>query len=165
MDSQLNENPSSEYLDTLLQYYEEEVMGIAYFKSMIDFLDQSEKLELLAEVEVHAAKVLQPLIEKYALQPRDNAVLNAEGSEEARLHRDFNWNQFIDHIMTEYPGYIDDFEKLYAIAPMEDRPFIDTLTQHEIAAIEFAKRELTQRADSATPLTEYISKVSEYIIH
>ena len=159
------QNRTEEYLTTLLQYYEEEVSGIAYFRALIDYLGESDKLGLLAEVEVHAAKVMLPLIEKYALEPRANEILKAEGKADARSHQNFDWDELIDHIITEYPGYIDDFEKLYEIAPMEDRPFIDTLTQHEIAAIEFAKRELTNRADSTTPLTEYISKVSNHIIH
>ena len=156
---------SGQYLTTLLQYYEEEIAGISYFRSLKNSLSETHKLSLLAEVEEHAAKVLQPLIEKYELKPRSHAVLFALGREEARNHNQFNWDQFIDHIVLEYPVFIDEFEKLYEIAPMEDRPFIDTLTQHEIAAIEFAKREQIRRADSTLPLTDYISKVSEHIIH
>ena len=53
------------YLETLLKYYEEEVIGEAYFYGLADHIGgavEREKLALLAEVERRAADVVRPLL-------------------------------------------------------------------------------------------------------
>ena len=65
--------PSQEYFDTLVQYYEEEVEGEAYFAEAAKAYDDPlvrEKLELLAECERHAAESVEPLLRKYGLTPQ-----------------------------------------------------------------------------------------------
>jgi dimethylamine/trimethylamine dehydrogenase len=62
--------PNQKYLDTLLLYYEEEVEGEAFFAALaerFDSIDQRRKMNLLAQVENHAAVAIRPLIEKYNL--------------------------------------------------------------------------------------------------
>jgi len=61
------------YTDTLLLYYEEEIMGEAYFNALApNFSDPlvARKLLLLASVEQHAALAVAPLISKYGLTAR-----------------------------------------------------------------------------------------------
>jgi hypothetical protein len=64
--------PSQLYLDTLLQYYEEEVQGEAYFNGIADRLsepDHQAKMQLMAKVEKFVAAVVLPLVRKYDLKP------------------------------------------------------------------------------------------------
>ncbi len=54
------------YLKTLLLYYEEEIMGEAYFYALAGQFDgtaEREKLALLAAVERRAADVVRPLVD------------------------------------------------------------------------------------------------------
>lgn len=74
-------NPTKRYLQTLLTYYEEEVSGEAYFLGLAEHFAEHQKLTLLAKVERYAAQSVLPLLEKYALSPRDESILKAEGEE------------------------------------------------------------------------------------
>ena len=156
-----NANVSSEYLTTLLLYYEEEVMGEAYFYGLCEHFpeaDQQRKLRLLAEVERHSADAVHPLIDKYHLQPRQAAELSAIGATHVDAHKDWTWNGLITYMTQRYPLYLDDFTALENLAPGEDQLPLKFLTHHEVMAIEFAQRELADDADSTRPLSLYLSQ-------
>ena len=152
---------SKKYLETLLSYYEDEVMGEAYFNGLADYFIQQnkegpEKLILLARVERRAAESVVPLLEKYGLIPRTEQELKVQGEGHVDRHESFSWKDLVSHMVQRYPGYLDDFAALKAMAPEEDWPALDILTDHEVAAIEFAEREQAGDPDSVLPLHEYL---------
>lgn len=150
---------SDRYLETLLLYFEEEVMGETYFTELSKHFDEegaADKLRLLAAVESRAASAVQPLLARHGLVPRGPAELAALGASHVVAHCDLTWQGFLTHMATRYPAYIDQFEALERMAPAEDLPALEVLTDHEHAAIEFAKRDLAGRPDSTAPLLAYI---------
>ena len=154
----------NEYRQTLLRYYEEEVMGEAYFHALAEHFDgagEAEKLHLLGDVERCAAQTVEPLLAKHGLTPRDRDVLTSEGAAEIAPHKDCDWRQFVAHMIERYPGYVDDFEALERLAPGEDLPWLKLLTRHEIVAIEFAEREAAGDPDSTAPLRAYLQECAE----
>ncbi|MEM6679590.1 MAG: hypothetical protein AAF675_17130, partial [Pseudomonadota bacterium] len=147
------------YLDTLQLYYEEEIMGEAYFEAMAERFDlpaQKEKMRLLAEVERRAAAYVRPLIERHGLKPRNRAALIAIGQGHAAAETG-DWELLLAEMRRTYPGYIDDFERLEAMAPPGDRPALALLTEHETAAIAFLDAESEGTTDSTVPLRRYIA--------
>lgn len=52
---------STDYLETLLSYYEEEISGEAYFYALADHFEERDKLILLARIERDAAHAVEPL--------------------------------------------------------------------------------------------------------
>jgi len=152
--------PLQAYLDTLLLYFEEEVEGEAYFQALSERAqtpDHRDKLELLAKVEHHAASVTLPLIRKYALTPRSDAILHQSGQDQA--HRaEKPWEDLLAEMAKTYPGYVEDFLRLEVMAPSEDLPRLKLLTAHETAAIEFLDLELSGAQDSCAPLNAYLEK-------
>ncbi len=151
---------NTQYLDTLLLYYEEEIMGEAYFYGLIEHFHQpheQKKIKLLAEIERFAANSVRPLIDKYQLHPRPDKALKIIGEEGARRHAPYEWGAFIKDIVTRYPGYLDEFAALEHMAPDEDLPPLKILTEHEVAVIEFAHRDIDGRSDCMVPLEEYLS--------
>ncbi len=152
--------PTQKYLDTLLLYYEEEVEGEAYFQMLADLAekpDHRDKLHLLAKVEHHAASVTLPLIRKYVLTPRSDAILFQSGRDQARRTKK-PWDDLLADMARTFPGYIDDFLRLEAMAPHEDLPRLKLLTAHEAAAIEFLDLEISGVRDSVAPLIAYLEK-------
>ena len=152
------------YKTTLLQYFEEEIMGEAYFyglTSTFDEPDQREKLILLANVERRAAEAVRPLLEKHGLEPRPDADLGYSGQGWTEASGQSDWRAFITDMSVRYVGYVDDFEKLEQMAPSGDLPALKILTAHEVAAIEFANLELAGDRDSAAPLRRYLAPDSE----
>ena len=154
---------SDEYLKTLLRYYEEEVAGEAYFYQLqMQFPDpdHQQKLRLLAEVEHHSAKAVEPLVKKYGLTPQNTEDLHEQGRLHVSAHENWSWMDLINYMIKRYPLYLDDFAYLEGLAPTEDRPPLKFLTQHEVAAIEFANNEATGATDSARPLKAYLNEVA-----
>jgi dimethylamine/trimethylamine dehydrogenase len=155
-----SENPSEpgSYLKTLLDYYEEEVMGEAYFNGLAVRYDDAgggEKMRLLAQVEHRAAGFMEPLLEKYGLRSRDEATLFELGAAQAKKEKR-DWPEFLNHMVTRYPAYVDDFENLERLAPDEDVPALKFVTDHEVVAIEFAEKEIAGDDKSTAPLRRYL---------
>ena len=148
-----------EYLPTLLRYYEEEVMGEIYFFELGFHFDSDvvrRHFRLLSRVERHAANMVEPLLEKYNLQPRSVHTLAHLGSESVKRHQDYNWGEFVDYMLKRYPLFMDDFHYLENLAPVKDRPYLQALSQHELAAIEFAEREFAGDRTSEDALKTYL---------
>ncbi len=153
------EDQPSKYLKTLLLYHEEEVMGEAYFLGLADYFDlhhERTKLALLARVERYAAESVRPLLEKYGLSPREDQELRLLGEKWIGRHKDFSWQALMTDMALRYPTYLVSFDALLQAAPEEDRPAIEILTNHEIAAIEFAKMELDSCSGSLKPIYDYL---------
>jgi hypothetical protein len=151
--------PDQKYLDTLVQYYEEEVEGEAYFAEAAKAYDDPlvrEKLVLLAECERHAAESVEPLVRKYGLKPQSAASLQESGRADARA-TEANWAKMLEGMNKTYPGYVDDFRGLEALGPPEDQQRLNFLTEHELAAIEFLRLEAQDPENSVGPLKEYLA--------
>ena len=147
---------SRQYLQTLLRYYEEEISGEAYFYALADHFAERDKIILLARIERHAAQAIEPLLAKYGLKPRHESVLRDLGRSYLKLHQSYSWIEFMNYMVDRYPDYLDDFNALEEMAPKEDLAALNLLTAHEVAVIDFAKKELAGDADSRLPLLQYM---------
>ena len=148
--------PSQAYLDTLLLYYEEEISGEACFFDLVDYYGEPYKTTLIARIETAAAEAMEPLLRKYRLRPRDRTELERIGGESLGWYRSLDWNGFMQYIVERFPGYIDDFRGLEAMAPPEDLPCLQRLTEHEFVVIDFAEREIAGDPDSVAPMERYL---------
>ena len=147
---------SAQYLDTLLRYYEEEIQGEAYFFALARHFDEQDKMILLGKVERVAAAAIEPLLQKYDLQPRSDSAIHDEWQGNLWGHEALTWPEFITHILDRYPAYLDDFHGLENMAPAEDLPALKVLTNHEVAVLDFAEKERGGDPDSLKPLIEYM---------
>ncbi|MEM7190794.1 MAG: hypothetical protein AAF439_14390, partial [Pseudomonadota bacterium] len=153
-------DPGRKYRETLTLYYEEEIQGEAYFDTMaerMDDPDHAQKMRLMADVERRAAAHVRPLLARHGLEPRPADTLLAEGRDEAEADSK-DWDTLIAQMRRTFPGYITDFLRLEAMAPIDDRGPLACLTAHETAAIEFLEREAAGRSDSTEPLMHYIAE-------
>ena len=94
---------TQKYLDTVLLYFEEEIMGEAYFYGLAERFDEpgaKEKLSLLAKVERHAAEAVRPLLNKYDLVPRPETILAGLEEEQIEAHGAWSWPELIDYMVT-----------------------------------------------------------------
>ena len=148
----------AKYLETLVQYYEEEVEGEAYFEGIAERLSDEEqrKMGLMARVEEYAAASVVPLLEKYGLTPRPRDELLASGRAQA-AKTDADFAKLIADWRKSFPDYMDDFWGLEAMAPPEDLPMLRTLTAHEVAAIDFLELEAKGDPASAAPMERYLA--------
>ncbi|WP_425046254.1 FAD-dependent oxidoreductase [Primorskyibacter sp. S87] len=161
-DAPTKAEPSKEYLDTLRNYYEEEVEGEAYFEAIgcrRASPDERRKMTRLAEIEIFTAEAVRPLIDKYGISTRSREELLLSGRDQADETPE-QWQDLMNEMLATFPEYIDEFLKLEAMAPPEDLPRLKLLTEHEVAAIEFLERESTGRADSEAPLLTFLGRCS-----
>jgi len=149
---------ADKYAETLLRYYEEEIEGEAYFARIAERMTDTahqEKMMLLAGVEAYTAAVMRPLLDKYGLTPRSEDDLRAAGrAQAANAHGD--WRVLIGNMQNTYSAYITAFERLEALAPVEDRPALKIATAHEVVAVEFLNREAANDPDSTAPLHHFL---------
>ncbi len=153
--------PSRRYLETLTRYYEEEIMGEAYFDALAERVEAAEPqrlIRLLAEVERRAAAHIRPLLARHGLTPRPDAQLHALGRADATAATG-DWEALLADMRRTYPSYVEDFRRLKGMAPTADLGPLARLTEHETVAIEFLDRLAADRADAAEPLTRYIATV------
>ena len=141
-----------------MQYYEEELVGEAYFNALTGHFEETEKLAWLARVERKAAQGLIPLLTKYKLTPRDNSALKSIGESQIDQHKSLSWRQFMKHIVASYPDYLIKFTELENTAPAEDLPALQFLTEHEVITIEFAKNELSGATEAIQLLMRYVDR-------
>ncbi|MFK7939266.1 MAG: hypothetical protein AB8B82_07800 [Roseovarius sp.] len=149
---------TQKYLDTLTLYYEEEVEGEAYFHALAERLSDPEerrKMRMVGDVETYAYTAVEPLLTKYNLTPRPRDALQSAARKSA-IESEGDYLHFIRKWQVEFPGYIDDFEGLEAMAPSEDVPLLKILTDHEHAAIAFIEKELAGAPDSTAPMEHYL---------
>ena len=148
-----------DYLETLLQYYEEEISGDAWYRALAENLpDPRHKtaMLLLAAVERHTVALIRPLIEKYGLTPRGDAALEAEGRRDAKTGPQ-GWEALTAQMRATFPDYMPQFRKLEAMAPPEDRPPLARMTAHEAAAIAWLEAEAAGAPDATAPLLSFLS--------
>ncbi|MEO0328136.1 MAG: FAD-dependent oxidoreductase [Pseudomonadota bacterium] len=149
----------SGYLETLVQYYEEEIAGEAYFMLLAEKLADPEdatKMHLLGKVERHCAEIVAPLIEKYGLTVRPREELLAEGRYDAESAPD-GFPEIIARMRETFPAYIADFKALESMAPPQDLPILKRMTEHELVAIAFLEAEYAGSEDATAPLLSYLS--------
>jgi dimethylamine/trimethylamine dehydrogenase len=96
------------------------------------------------------------LLEKYGLTPRDQSACQSDGRSLQELHQSYSWPELMTHMVERYPGYVDDFRALEQMAPIEDLTALNVLTDHEVAVINFAEKELAGDPDSMAPLLKYL---------
>jgi dimethylamine/trimethylamine dehydrogenase len=153
--------PDADYRASLVRCYEEELINEAYFLAVAQRLPSEmhrDKLALLAEVERIAAAAIHPLLILYGLVPRDVSVLHTLGRGTVERKRSIDWEWLIQDIVSEYPKFVDQFHALEQIAPTTDLAMLERLTEHEVATIEFAKREQAGDADSLHPIRSYLDR-------
>ncbi|MEM7058819.1 MAG: FAD-dependent oxidoreductase [Pseudomonadota bacterium] len=146
------------YLPTLLQYWEEEVAGEAFFRELAARAAEprhKEKMLLLAELEQCTAEITEPLLKKYGLTPRSLEDLRQEGKLDADSVPQ-EWRALIGYMADKFPEYIPSFKRLEAMAPPEDLPILEQMTDHEVVAIEFLQRERAGDPDATAPLLRFI---------
>lgn len=150
--------PTQKYLDTLLLYYEEEVEGEGFFQALADRLndaDQKAKMVIMADVERFSAASVEPLLSKYQLTPKSKKELTLSGQAHADSSS-LDWIAILEGMAKTFPGYIDMFKDLEAMAPVEDLPMLEVLTAHEIAALDFLHLELQGDPNSVSPMMHYL---------
>lgn len=151
--------PDPDYLQSLVHGYEEEVINEAWFVAAarrLPDVTHRDKLALLAEVERHAAAAVHALLSGYGLVPRDVPTLHALGTADLESGPAADWTSLMQDIVNGYPRYVDEFHALERRAPAADRAAIRRLADHEIATIEFARRELAADPDSLEPIRRYL---------
>ena len=150
---------NADYRERLLLYYEEEVMGEAYFNGLARYFSgavEREKLAWLAKVEHRAGEVIRPLLEKHGLVPRDVSVLKPLGEAHVERRRRYSWADLMAYMVARYPAYLEEFKELERLAPEDDLPALKLLTHHEVVTIDFANREIAGDPDSLASIREYL---------
>jgi len=135
----MNDTP---YALLVLEAYEGEVAGAAYFDSLaLVYPLQSSFLSKCAALERATAHRLLDLLRKYQLTPSAQATLEERGALDARMETAGDWRTLIRQSVESYAPYVAEFQALEAMGPLEDQPILAALTAHEVQLIEWMRAE------------------------
>jgi hypothetical protein len=133
---------NEQYALRVLEAYEDEVVGAAYFDGLTSaYPQQSAFFEKCAALERATASQLSALIRKYQLTPRAQTTLEECGALDARRKAGSDWRELMQQSIKLYARYVAEFKALEAIGPMEDQPILAALTAHEVQLIEWMRAE------------------------
>jgi len=134
---------STRYTSAVLEAYEGEVAGAAYFDALASVYPQkSAFFDRCAALERATAGRLEQLIHKYHLKPQSQAELAERGRRDTRAEGHLHWRELMQQSIHSYPRYVDEFRALEAIGPAEDRPVLAALTAHEVQLIDWLREEV-----------------------
>jgi len=137
----------SRYLSAVLEAYEGEVAGAAYFEALASVYQQkSAFFSRCAALERATASRLEELIHKYHLQPQLQAALAERGRGDTRAQGNLHWRELMQQSIQSYPRYVDEFRALEAMGPAEDQPVLAALTAHEVQLIDWLREEVVAAA-------------------
>ena len=133
----------ADYRAALTVTVEEEISGVSYFAALAGFHEGAARRALMTMSQIEAAMVaaVLPLAGRRGLTLPGVEALQAMGRVDAQTQAGQTWPQFLQHVHTDYPAYMDEFRQLSALAPDEDQAFVQLLTDHEQAFIDFAELE------------------------
>ena len=135
------------YAAAILQAYEGEVAGAAYFDMLASVHpEKATFFRRCAALERATAGQLEPLIRKYRLQPQPQAELTERGRRDTRAPGAGHWRELMQQSIRSYPRYVEEFRALEAIGPAEDQPVLAALTAHEVQLIDWLRGEVASAA-------------------
>jgi hypothetical protein len=151
----------SEYDDLLLDAYNGEIFGDAFFAALAAKQpdeNRREKLKTLQTVEARTATSLRRLITKAGLHP-DARVQRDQGEQLAAQVDPESWHEFLRGLLDALPGFLRKFERLHEIAPAPKDPALVALVNHERAIERFAELELAGKEKrSLKPLQDHLRR-------
>jgi hypothetical protein len=125
------------YVEALREHYCEEYMGKIYYNYLYQIFSDKYVLYLLSQVEKLMYKLLYPIIQK-------NNIININYYElyklaiiEGKLHSILTWENYSEYVKNNFYIYVEEFKDLYNMAPLEDKPIIKKLIDHEKIIINY----------------------------
>lgn len=144
--------------DALRMAIVEEISGETYYARIAQAHQghRARAMELLARIEAVTARAILPLAERHGLAPIDVAAERASGTEQGVAAAAMSWEALTGMMAHDYQPYIDEFAAMDRAVPESDRPLIRLLIDHELAQIEFGRREVAGDPDSHAPLVAFL---------
>jgi hypothetical protein len=131
-----------QYTLRVLDAYEDEVAGAAYFDGLaLTHPQQSAFFERCAALERATASQLSALLRKYQLTPLAQTTLQERGALDARREAGSDWKKLMHQSIELYVRCVTEFKALAAMGPTEDQPILAALTAHEVQLIEWMQAE------------------------
>lgn len=149
------------YENRVLSAYEGEILGEEFFSVLAQKVDNDQsrvKLRNLAAIERLVAEALMPVVTRYKLQPSSKASLAEKGRDETVEYAELGWTEFAVKLKRLLEPFVRDFETLLAESPVEDRPYIQLLLDHEIALFAFAQAEGEDSRDGQIYLDNFLQR-------
>ena len=131
---------NTQYTLLILEAYEDEIAGAAYFDSLAQAYPQhSSFFQKCAALERTTANRINELLRKYHLTPSAQTTLEERGALSARIEATSDWRMLMQQSIKSYARYVAEFKALEAMGPAEDQPILAALTAHEVQLIEWMR--------------------------
>jgi hypothetical protein len=132
-----------DYVAALRSAYVGELVGERLYRELAvrrTSDDERAKLDAIASVERLTYERLRPIATRLGIQPVETEWRPIVERRTAQL-APLCWSDFIDKALLDWPPYIARFAAIAPLAPPCDQAALTQLVDHEVALVEFARRE------------------------
>jgi len=138
---------NTQYTLLILEAYEDEVAGAAYFDNLARAYPQhSSFFQKCAALERTTANRLIELLRKYHLTPSTQTTLQERGALDARIQATSNWRMLMQQSIESYARYVAEFKALEEfIARRKQKHLLDLMSKLEWDAAFDYKAERSRR--------------------
>lgn len=82
----------------------------------------------LSRIEAETVKLMRPMATALGLTPADEAAVRQSGRDAVRHRKPRPFAEFLEHILRDYPAYVDEFAQLAELSPPEAKDMAQILT-------------------------------------
>jgi len=125
------------YKEALQTHYTEEYIGEIYFNYLYQQFPDKYVLYLLSQIEKLMCKLLYPIIKKNNIIINNYYELHMIAINEGKIDSILNWTNYANYIKENFNIYVEEFEDIYELAPLEDKPIMKKLIEHEKIIINY----------------------------
>jgi hypothetical protein len=149
---------TSRYHAYVEECFQGEVYGEALFRTMADLCEVPErarKFRVLQQLERETKEFLLPSVRAAGFAGDESHERISEGEVLGAQLAKLPWQELMRRLQTELERYVREFEQAEGLAPPGKESFLQQVTAHEKALLDFATRELAGdvRGNSLEPVT------------
>jgi hypothetical protein len=145
-----------EYVRTLAEIFQDEVLGEAMFHSLASALQDPEhryKMRVLEQLEIETKELLRHNLNRLAGGTMESTSAREAGIAQATALAAMPWDKFMHVFRREVAKFVARFEELEKSGPPADSRLLAAVTAHERALQSFSERECSgSTADSLEPV-------------
>jgi hypothetical protein len=156
-------SPEHDLGTSLVKAYQGEVSGETLFGRLAQQSGEPEhrrKLDVLRELEARTRRVMVPAMQRHALPIEPDPAVERDAVALADGVATLAWSDLLSAFEPITTQFLAMYRRIGELAPAEDREMAVLLVDHEEALREFARRELSGRADDSLDLIDALPHMS-----
>ncbi|MEJ8858840.1 hypothetical protein WKW79_30005 [Variovorax robiniae] len=160
---------STEYKQYLIERFEGEVEGEAFFRGMSQRAgdgDRKGRWQLLAQLETETKEHIRAALKGLGVEPGEPLNVIERGRQLAEQLSALPWLEFLNVMRPALENFVAEFSAAERLAPKDsrERQLLRHITRHEQALLAFAVREMDERGEASVAAVRALLGTSPFAL-